>query len=98
MPSGKSESVRKKIKILDAGGEPECIVDRDAAVALVDRGGYQFWNKGTSIRPIPTRRASDASRASLGENDTRALAGLDEMSPRRRERLAGWGLVPAEVR
>jgi len=82
--------MRKKFKVLDADGKQECVVDREAATGMVARCGYQFWNGGTSIRPIPAQRESLPSGKSLTEFDARALAGVDEMTPRRRERLQGW--------
>ncbi|HTV81486.1 MAG TPA: hypothetical protein VME18_02460 [Acidobacteriaceae bacterium] len=83
----------RKVQLLSSEGEVQAIVDRDTARGLHSTGGWQWWNSGRALRQIPACRESTRSAPALHAEDAEALAGARPMTPRRRERLRGWGLV-----
>jgi hypothetical protein len=84
----------RKVKVLDASGSVDVVVERDVARDMYAGGGWQWWDAGRALRPVPAQRESERSAPALGLKDAEALAGATPMSSRRRERLIGWASSP----
>ena len=85
----------KFLKVFDCNGVKRGELTREQVRERFRPDQIEYVDGQSAVRIIGS--SSYRSIASLTAEDAKALAGATDMTPRVRERLKGWGIIPGRA-